>query len=102
MLSNYFFYGLKVSRRQPDHHIAPSGGPTEVLVDWGHRTTLISSPAYALTPFRVSGRLVNMDKQEVHTIGTGNLSLQNNGFKDNYSDKDVCYSRNMIIFVVIR
>ena len=25
-------------------HIEISGGPAEVLVDWGHRTTLISSP----------------------------------------------------------
>ena len=24
-----------------------SGGPTEVLVDWGHRTTLILSPAFS-------------------------------------------------------
>ena len=32
------------SCRPSDHHLALSGGPTEVLVDWGHRTTLISSP----------------------------------------------------------
>ena len=37
-----FFYG-EFSSRPPDHHLAPSGGPTEVLVDWGHRTTLIST-----------------------------------------------------------
>ena len=36
---------VKVFSRPPDHHIEISGGPTEVLVDWGHRTTLISSPA---------------------------------------------------------
>ncbi len=36
---------IKVFSRPPDHHVEISGGPTEVLVDWGHRTTLISSPA---------------------------------------------------------
>ena len=35
---------VKVFSRPPDHHVEISGGPTEVLVDWGHRTTLISSP----------------------------------------------------------
>ena len=29
-----------------------SGGPTEVLVDWGHRTTLISSPDSAIAGLR--------------------------------------------------
>ena len=29
----------------PVDHIALAGGPTEVLVDWGHRTTPILSPA---------------------------------------------------------
>ena len=38
--------GLKMFSRPPDHHIEISGGPTEVLVDWGHRTTLISSPGH--------------------------------------------------------
>ena len=32
-----------------EHHLALSGGPTEMLVDWGHRTTLISSPERDLT-----------------------------------------------------
>ena len=36
---------LKIFSRPPDHHIEISGGPTEVLEDWGHRTTLILSPA---------------------------------------------------------
>ena len=36
------------SSRPPDHHLALSGGPTEDLVDWGHRTTLISSPVYPI------------------------------------------------------
>ena len=42
-----FFYG-EFSCRPPDHHLALSGGPTEVLVDCGHMTTLISSPAFLL------------------------------------------------------
>ena len=35
-----FFYG-EFSSRPPDHHLSLSGGPTEVLVDWGHRTTCL-------------------------------------------------------------
>ena len=38
------FYG-EFSSRPPDHHVALSAGPTEVLVDWGHMTTLFSSSA---------------------------------------------------------
>ena len=43
----YFLVSFSVLR-QPDHHLALSGGPTVVLVDWGHRNTLISSPAMRL------------------------------------------------------
>ena len=41
---------IKVFSRPPDHHVEISGGPTEVLVDWGHRTTLISSPVCITSP----------------------------------------------------
>ena len=42
MLSNNRVF-LMVKSVQ-DNYKEISGGPTEVLVDWGHRTTLISSP----------------------------------------------------------
>ena len=48
---------IKVFSRPPDHHVEISGGPTEVLVDWGHRTTLISSPDI----HRRSVNLMNLD-----------------------------------------
>ena len=38
-----------LSRRPTDHHLALPGGPPEVLVDWGHGTALISSPAEIAT-----------------------------------------------------
>ena len=42
-LLKHSFYG-QFSSIPPDQHISLFGGPTEDLVDWGHRTTLILSP----------------------------------------------------------
>ena len=43
MICAHSFFSLIVNF-PVDHHIALSGGPAKVLVDWGHRTTLNSSP----------------------------------------------------------
>ena len=44
----FFKYCSLIVSFPVDHHLSLFGGPTEVLVDWGHRTTLISSPESSL------------------------------------------------------
>ena len=63
-----FVYG-EFSSRPPGHHLALSGGPTEDLVDWGNRTTLISSPGQWLSQWVSEWVTLTLSRQRHDTPG---------------------------------
>ena len=101
---NGYVKGFPVPGTPPDDHIGLSGGPTEFLVDWGHRTTSISNPGCLGLKCDMSGCYCKLTLSGIHisfVVGYGWSKRLRKANSDVSSSRDTictCQRNNYRLF----